>query len=415
MTDDVEKDSSIIGYSAFRLYDECYEYNENACYIADTPESLRAFLIGAAFSVNDYETVLVTLSDMVNDFGCSSGEYALEPEALARFEKEAETVGIGFKVDPDQNSMGMKPEIFIVQVSTLNPTLPDSQSLRVLFETMKDLEHYDGSYKRKAVDTAIGLKDEITPLLIDVLEKIIISPDEYAGRDNYHAPVYAAMLLGHFKEVRAHSAIVEVFSLPESILESLFGDLVFEDLPAILFRTCDGSFDEIETLALNNKAVDRSRYAALKSMVLGVLDGVLDRDQTLAFFASLFTGTEADYPSDFWNLLGRCVYDLYPEELMDTIKKAYSDELIHPFVIGLQDFEQAFEKGKEEFLEERRSYEKQDSMDDIHGRMSWWACFNKKEDAVTLKTPSKPKRKSKHKKKKNRKKMKRASKKKNRR
>ncbi len=415
MTDDVEKWAAItIGYSAFRLFDECYEYNENACYIADTPESLRAFLIDAAFSVNDYETVSVILSDMVNDFGCSNWEYALEPGALARFEKVAETSGIGFTVNPDQNSMGMKPEIFIVHVNTLNQTLPDSQSLRILSETIKGLERYDGVYKREAVDTAIGLKDEITPVLIDVLEKIIISPDEYAGRNNYHAPVYAAMLLGHFKEVRAHTAIVEVFSLPESILESLFGALVFRDLPAILFRTCDGSFDEIETLVLNNKALDRSRYAALKSMVLGVLDGVLDRDETLAFFASLFTGTEADYPSEFWNFLGRCVYDLYPEELMDTIKKAYSDELIDPFMIGLQDFEQAFEQGKEEFLEERRFYEMKSSMDDIHSRMSWWACFSKKED-VTLNILSKPKRKSKHKKKKNKKKMKKASKKKNRR
>ena len=416
MTDDVEKRSSItIGYSAFRLFDECYEYNENACYIADTPESLRAFLIDAAFSVNDYETVSVTLSDMVNDFGCSSGEYALEPEALARFEKLAETSGIGFTVNPDQNSMGMKPEIFIVHVSTLNPTLPDSHSLRILSETIKDLEHFDGVYKREAVDAAIGLKDEITPALIDVLEKIIISPDEYAGRNNYHAPVYATMLLGHFKEARAHSAIVEVFSLHQNILDALFGDLVYEDLPAILLRTCGGSFDEIESLALNNTASDRSRYAALKSMVIGVLDGVIDRDQTLLFFSSLFTGKEADFPSDFWNLSARCVYDLYPDELMDTIKKAYSDELIHPFVIGLQDFELALEQGKEEFLEERRLNEKKRSMDDIHGRMSWWACFDRKIAAPRISISPKPKRKPKPNKKKNRKKMKKASKKKNRR
>jgi len=60
MTDDIEKGhSETIGYSAFRLFDECYEYNENACYIADTPESLRGFLTDAAFSVNDYETVVL--------------------------------------------------------------------------------------------------------------------------------------------------------------------------------------------------------------------------------------------------------------------------------------------------------------------------------------------------------------------
>ena len=237
MTDDIEKRTSItIGYSAFRLFDECYEYNENACYIADTPESLRVFLTGANFSVNDYETVAITPSDLLNDFGCSSWEYALEPEALSRFEKVAETSDIGFAVTPYEDSIGLEPELFIVHVSSFNQVFPKSQSLRILSETIKDLELYDGAYKREAVDAAIGLKDEIIPFLIDVLEEIIISPDEYSGMENYHAPVYATMLLGHFKEARAHTAIIDLFSLPESILEDLFGDLVFEDLPAILFR-----------------------------------------------------------------------------------------------------------------------------------------------------------------------------------
>ena len=60
MMDELEKGpSETIGYSAFRPFDECYEYNENACYIADTPELLRAFLTNALFSVNDYETVVM--------------------------------------------------------------------------------------------------------------------------------------------------------------------------------------------------------------------------------------------------------------------------------------------------------------------------------------------------------------------
>ena len=403
--------SETIGYSAFRPFDECYEYNENACYIADTPELLRVFLANAPFSVNDYETVVITLSDILDDFGCSNGEYALEPEALARFEKAAESSGISFKVTPYEDFLGQQPDLFIVHIGSSKQTLPDSQ---LLHETIKDLERYDGAYKREAVDAAIRLKDEISPALIDVLEEIIISPNEYSGRENYFGHIYAVMLLGHFKAVKAHTTIIDLSKLPDNILEDLFGALVFEDLPDILFRTCGGSFDEIKSLISNNIASDRSRYAALKSMVLGVLDGPLDRDETLAFFSSLFTGKEADFPSEFWNFLGRCVYDLYPEELMDTIKKAYAEDLMDSGLIGIQDFELALEQGKEEFLEKYRVEQERTSMDDIHGRMSWWACFNKKED-TTLNTLSKPKRKTKSNKKKNKKKMKKASKKKNRR
>jgi len=77
----------IIGYSALRIYDECYEYNENACYIADTDESLEVFLVGAMLSVEDYKIKPVKTPDMLIDFGCSSGEFALEPKALQKFEE----------------------------------------------------------------------------------------------------------------------------------------------------------------------------------------------------------------------------------------------------------------------------------------------------------------------------------------
>ena len=416
MINSTEKTSEItVGYSALRTSDECYEYNENACYIADTSDSIKEFLHNAMLSVNDYRITPVLVSDLINDFGCSSGEYALEPGALSRFEKAAEKVNINYTVTPYEDSSSQKPKLFIVDINTSKQELPESQPLRKLSETINDLECYDGVYKREAVDAAIGLKDEITPVLIGVLEKIIIAPDDYVDMDDYYAHIYAVMLLGHFKEVRAHTAIVDLFSLPENILEGLFGDLVFEDLPAILLRTCGGSLDEIESLALNNASWDRSRYAALKSLVLGVLEGVLDRDETLAFFSSLFTGEEADYPSDFWNYLAKCVYDLYPEELMDTIKKAYTEDLIDSDMIGIQDFEFALEKTKEEFIEERRLEEHHKSMDDLHSRMSWWACFDRKIDVPRISSSPKPKRKPKSNKKKNKKKMKKASKKKNRR
>ena len=122
------------------------------------------------------------------------------------------------------------------------------------------------------------------------------------------------------------------------------------------------------------------------------------------FSLPFFTGKEADFPSEFWNFLGRCVYDLYPEELMDTIKKAYAEDLMDSGLIGIKDFELALEQGKEEFLEKYRVEQERTSMDDIHGRMSWWACFDRKIDVPRISISPKPKRKPKSNKKKNKKK-----------
>lgn len=106
----------IIGCSAFELYEECYEYNENACYIADSPETLTRFLDNAMLNIKDYRIEPVKLSDIIDDFGCSSGEYAFEPKALEKFEKAAKASGIKFSVEPYADLFEKEPTLFLVNV-----------------------------------------------------------------------------------------------------------------------------------------------------------------------------------------------------------------------------------------------------------------------------------------------------------
>jgi hypothetical protein len=91
----------------------------------------------------------------------------------------------------------------------------------------------------------------------------------------------------------------------------------------------------------------------------------------------LFNPDETDEYSDFWGLLANFVCDLYPEEMMDTIEKAYEEDLINPGVISYEAFETALEDGKEECLGRLKADLELRSLDDIHASMSWWACFNK--------------------------------------
>jgi hypothetical protein len=104
----------IIGYSAYRLFDECYEYNENACYIADSPESLKEFLEGTIFAVHDYRIDAVKVSDIIDDYGFSLGEFAMEPEALKRFKQTADLI---YSVKPyDDHFNKGEPDLFIVNL-----------------------------------------------------------------------------------------------------------------------------------------------------------------------------------------------------------------------------------------------------------------------------------------------------------
>ncbi len=273
---------------------------------------------------------------------------------------------------------------------------------------------FDGVYQRQAVDEAIALQEEITPHLIHIVEDVAVHPLDYLNADSM-APTYAVMLLGYFREVRAHPALIKLFSLPQVALEPLFGDLITEDLSMILYLTCGGSLEQIKTLVLNQKAYEYCRSAASGAMVYAVIEGVADRSEVLAFFGSLFTGNEAEPDSVFWSSIAGDIYDLYPEELMEVIRRAYDRELIDPMYIGLDSFEEALQEGQEKTLAQTREQMQRCSFDDLHARMSWWAMFEAETELLPRKPAALASAHKRQNQKKARRKMAKASQKKNRR
>ncbi len=91
----------IIGYSAYNTHLEAFEYNENECFIADSIESLKAFIDWAGFRRDEYKLGPVWMVDIIDDFGVSNGRFCMEPEAFARFEKAARLLGVVYQIEND--------------------------------------------------------------------------------------------------------------------------------------------------------------------------------------------------------------------------------------------------------------------------------------------------------------------------
>ena len=254
------------------------------------------------------------------------------------------------------------------------------------------LETFDGTYKRDEVDAALALQDEITPHLIDVLRNVLADPVAYFDKPDSFGHVYAIELLGHFREVRAHDVIVDLASLPPEIPHDLFGDIITEDLAAILFATCGGSIARVKELLLNREADEYCRSAAAHALVYATVEGVVPRQEILALFGSLFTGNEAASDSGFWDLVAGSAYDLYPEELMPVIEKAYAYGLITGDVVGLESFERVLKRGRDRARKEIKDEIKRYMPDDFHDRRSWWACFRQQPKVTRSPAPSAKKR-----------------------
>lgn len=365
-----KNDTPVIGYSALILFDDCYEYNENACYIADSEESLKAFLEGASLSINDYRFDAIKLSDIIDDYGCSCGEYAMEPEALKRFKQISD---VTYTVKPyDDTFNSGEPDLFIVNIDQKRNRDTDEFTIEDILESFKI---FDGEYKRDQIDAAINFKEEITPHLIGILETALAEPEKYIENEDLYDHIYAVMLLGHFKESKAHKVIVDLFSLTDDIPDQMFGEIGASNLAEILLNTCGGTVDSIKSLILNKETDDYCRISACHALTYAVVEEYASRESVIELFGTLFTGGETDETSDFWSLLAVLVCNLYPEEIMDVIKQAYDDELIMSGIIKYSDFEKALKLGKDKCLEKLKIDLEQNSLDDIHAAMSWWACF----------------------------------------
>jgi hypothetical protein len=105
----------IIGYSGLDLFEECYGYHENACFVADTEASAHEFMRQAA--MGEYRIEPVTLSRIMEDYGYSFGEFAMEKKAFARFRAAANEAKIQFESAPVE----FCPDLTLVNVEGVKP------------------------------------------------------------------------------------------------------------------------------------------------------------------------------------------------------------------------------------------------------------------------------------------------------
>jgi hypothetical protein len=242
------------------------------------------------------------------------------------------------------------------------------------------LERYEGTYPREELNAALAHRQEIVPYLIAILEKVRDDPQAYIDDLDYTAYMYALELLVYFQEPRAHQVIIDLFSFPNDLPHDLFGDLVTEGLPIVLLATCGGSVDQIVALLLDYDANEYGRSAAARALIHAVAEGVVPREDVIALFGSLFTGTEADPDTEFWSWVAVAIYDLYPQELMDVIEDAFDRGLISEDIIDLDDFERTLAAGsKAAAYQELRQDRKRRMPRDIHERMSLWTMYEDEE------------------------------------
>lgn len=228
---------------------------------------------------------------------------------------------------------------------------PVALAFRPIEEILTELDLLSVGSKRVLVDEIIERRGEIVHYLLLHLERVIANPEGYLDQE-HDLLAYALVLLAYFREERAHPLFLSLLSLPGDIIEQLIGDMKTTAQSALLLRTCGGSLDGVRNLVLNRAADEYVRWATMETLCLAVVAGMAERKETVQFLAGLLTGEEAEAGSYFWTGVAHCLCDLYPDDVMEVVRMAYEEGLIHPSAIRLKDFELVLERGADDRLEE---------------------------------------------------------------
>ena len=257
-------------------------------------------------------------------------------------------------------------------------------------EILHEFERFAGKFPQAAVEAAVARQEEITPELLRILEQTLDRAVELDAEGGYMAHLYAMFLLAQFRETRAYPLVVRFAALPGDLQESLCGDFITESLGQVLASVCGGELAGIQWLIENEETDEWARGAALSSLVTLVAVGQKSRDEIVNYFAGLFRGKLTRRWSHVWDALVGSSSDLYPEELLDDIERAYDEGLVDENYIRFDGVKRDLAKGKHAVLARLADDPHQRLVSDTVEEMGWWSCFQEDRGKDAAQASAKP-------------------------
>lgn len=241
------------------------------------------------------------------------------------------------------------------------------------------LNHFDdpkGCFPKEALNAALEQQEAITPYLLSILKDTI---SNFEAVDDYQMDyIFSLYILSKFREKEAFPYVLALASLPDEWPDELLGDCITEALARFIVSTFNDDLVAIKKLIENPNLNEWSRNAALKSLLGLVALDKLKRDELIDYIRTLFHSPFAD-DEDFVTHLVETASNIYPEELMEEINKAFEEDKIDTSIVDKAWINRMLAMGKVECLN-RQVYNDHFHLpiDDVEQEMLWMSAFSKK-------------------------------------
>lgn len=239
-----------------------------------------------------------------------------------------------------------------------------------------------GPFPADVVALAEAHREEVAPRLVAELDAMAANPAQADG--DYMLHLYAMYLLAWWRDKRGLQPLIALARMPDhKLLEDLLGDHLTESLDRCLASMAQGDLPPLMSLADDEQANVWARRAALRAMMICVIEGDAQRDTVLAYLRDLGERQAArsrasaatdSFDPDLLTGVADVAADMGASDMLPVIREWYRDELIDTSFIGLATLERIITMPLEQGLYGLRD-KGETYVNNPQREMAWWACF----------------------------------------
>jgi len=148
----------------------------------------------------------------------------------------------------------------------------------------------------------------------------------------------------------------------------------------MIASTYNGDISLVYNMIENEKINVWSRSAGINGLLALVANKYISRDSVIEYFRKLFNSSFVNN-EEFTAMLIQACIDLYPEELLPEIKKAFANDMVEEVFVNIDDVKYALTVDKKIALQRNLiNNVHYRPIEDVKEAMEWMAAFQADDD-----------------------------------
>lgn len=194
-------------------------------------------------------------------------------------------------------------------------------------------------------------REEAVPLLLEEAQDFIANPADYIEETmGNRFLVHALLILGSLQEKQAMCLIRQIGLMPHELIDELLGDWLFDGISLAIAEIFDGRVEELKELIEDRELDPSVRAACIQSLLFLYGRGALSREEIISYLRRQLDTPEKGLPF-FYEIIASAAIALHPEELIEPLRRLYSEGIIDDSQVQLQEIEESLSLPKAASLE----------------------------------------------------------------